>query len=139
MKKAVFETANILSATRKYNAKLVNIFPNSQYSRLKILPLSLNIAFYLILLCHAKTPMVKVLTLSRGPHLIFEWKSVMLILIIILDCRIKNVTLMQVFLIYFHFYKTHMATSRIHQHRCDQAMGVLKSVNSVRTLVCHFC
>ena len=40
---------NILSAKRKYNPKLVNIFANSQYFRLKFSPLSLNVAFYLIL------------------------------------------------------------------------------------------
>ena len=43
------QTYYILSAKRKYNAKLVNIFASSQYSRLKFSPLSLNIAIYQIL------------------------------------------------------------------------------------------
>ena len=64
--------STILSAKRKYNPKLGNIFTNSQYSRLEFSPLSINIAFYLILDCHANRSMVKVLTLSRGQHLIFD-------------------------------------------------------------------
>ena len=44
---------------------------------------------------------------------------------------------MPVFQIYFHFYKTHIATSLTHQHDCDQAMGMQKTGNYVRTLVCH--
>ena len=125
---------HILSAKRKYYPKLVNIFANSQYFRLKFSPLSLNIAFYLNLQFHANRSMVKVLTLSRGQNIIFEWKSVMLILILILDCRLKSVTFMPVFPIYFHFYKTHIATSRTHQHYCDQAMGMLKTSNSVNKI-----
>ena len=82
--------------------------------------------------------MVKVFSLSRGQHLNFEWKSVMLILIMIWDCRIKSVTFMPVFQINFHFYKTHIATSRTHEHYCDQVIGMLKAGDSVRTFVCHF-
>ena len=78
--------------------------------------------------------MGEVLTLSRGQHLIFKWKSVMLILISIWVCRIKSLTFMPVSQIYFQFYKTHIATSRTHQHYCDRAMGMLKTGNSVRTL-----
>ena len=40
---------NILSAKRKYNPKLVNIFANSQHCRLTFSPLSLNVAFYPII------------------------------------------------------------------------------------------
>ena len=44
---------------------------------------------------------------------------------------------MPVFHFFYHFYKTHIATPRIHQHYCDQAMRVLKTSNFVRTLECH--
>ena len=44
---------------------------------------------------------------------------------------------MPVFQIYFHFYKTHIAMSRTHQHYCTQAIKMLKTGISVRTLVYH--
>ena len=45
---------------------------------------------------------------------------------------------MPVFQIHFNLYKAHITTSRVHQNCCDQAMGMLKTGNSARTLVCPF-
>ena len=82
--------------------------------------------------------MVNVLTLSRGQNLIFEWKSVMLILIIVWDYKIKSVKFMPIFHFFSIFYKTHVTTSRTHEHYCDQVIGMLKAGDSVKTFVCHF-